>query len=95
MVVESINFTTPACDNSQDRITTPVAKSSAGSHLELARSNTERRAALLPVAPNELPSLANPALPSQGLAPLFAALISLALTVTNLTLAWVSANRNN
>ena len=88
MVVESINFTTPACDNSQDRITTSVAKSSAGSHLELARSNTERRAALLPVAPSELPSIAT-------LASLFAALISLALTVTNLTLAWVSADHNN
>ena len=67
-MVESINFTTPPCDNSQDRITTSVAKSSARSHLELARSNTERHAALLPFAPSELPSkrtsIANPIPPS-------------------------------
>eukprot|EP01043_Picozoa_sp_COSAG02_P083814 COSAG02_NODE_21764_length_775_cov_6.375740_1_plen_57_part_10 len=57
-MVESINFTTPACDNSQDIITTSVAKSSAGSHLELARCSTERCAALLLFAPSELPIIA-------------------------------------
>eukprot|EP01046_Picozoa_sp_COSAG06_P043044 COSAG06_NODE_5579_length_3390_cov_9.053024_4_plen_73_part_00 len=63
-MVESINFTTPACNNSQDIITTSVAKSSAGSHLELARCSTERCVALLLFAPSELPIIANPVPPS-------------------------------